>query len=310
MRVARYRQKQRAAGMATISLVVPACDVELFKALAAERKRVFGQSRTSHKSDSEPGLEQPETVAGNPVPDASGSLPENNRKQMTGGKPRSRAETLANKIVQEVVAMGWPVGKSLGTEPELMATYNVSRAVLRQTIRLLQQLSIARMQRGAQGGLVVTRPELDATVRAVNVMLEYMGIKAADIYNTRKLLESAIVKLAIDQLDATGTEKLLSVIQDENGMDGNASAEQLQRFHVTLAELSGDPALAVFARIILDVTDSHSRFSQGSYKERDAVVARIKGFHREIANDIVARDRQAAIARIEKYIDGLMKWMR
>ena len=53
------------------------------------------------------------------------------------------AEMLAGRIVDEIAALGWPVGRVLGTEPQLAEQYGVSRNVLRETIRLLEHLNVA-----------------------------------------------------------------------------------------------------------------------------------------------------------------------
>lgn len=294
-RVARHRAKQRAAGMASLSLVVPAKDVEMFKALASERRERFNKAGS--------GAEQEEKHPNQSVYDYE--TPAEDRKNHS-----SRAEMVAKQLLQKVVAMGWPVGMPLGTEAELMQSYQVSRTVLRQTIRLLQQLSIAKMQRGAQGGLVVTRPELAATVQAVDVMLEYMGIKSEDISETRKLLEYATVARAVERLTPLGEERLISVIEAERDMDGNTPPQELQRFHVTVGELSGDPALTLFIRIILRITDAHSTFSQRPFSERDAVVKRIKKYHRKITENIISRRTKPAVETMEAYIDGLKTWMK
>src|SRR5690349_11753302 len=60
------------------------------------------------------------------------------------GRPRKAAEALARRIQAEVIADGWHVGAYLGSEPDLLARYDVSRSVLREAIRLLEHNSVAR----------------------------------------------------------------------------------------------------------------------------------------------------------------------
>ena len=50
-------------------------------------------------------------------------------------------------------------GDLVGTEPELIEREGVSRALLREAVRLLEHHHIARMRRGPGGGLFVMAPE-------------------------------------------------------------------------------------------------------------------------------------------------------
>src|SRR5271167_4650564 len=73
--------------------------------------------------------------------------------------PRGKlAEVLAATIADDIAAHGWQVGAVFGTETALLDRYQVSRAALREAVRLLEYHSIAQMRRGPGGGLVITRP--------------------------------------------------------------------------------------------------------------------------------------------------------
>jgi DNA-binding FadR family transcriptional regulator len=187
--------------------------------------------------------------------------------------------------------------------------HGVSRTVLRQAIRLLEHHAVAHMQRGATGGLVVGRPDLAATVRAVGIYLEYEGIAPRDILETRLILEQATIALAVERLDAEGEARLRADIAAESVLDGTASADALQRLHFTLADLSGDPALRLFAGIVLQISDAHSNFSRRSGDDRDKVVRRIRKLHRDIAESVIARNAAAACMLMERYLVGYRDWM-
>ena len=68
------------------------------------------------------------------------------------------AEHVAAQIRGDIIAKGWPVGQVLAAEPELIERYGVSRSVLREAVRIVEYLGVARMRQGPGGGLVVTTP--------------------------------------------------------------------------------------------------------------------------------------------------------
>lgn len=303
-RMSSYRLRQRIAGFKTLSLVVPAEDAALFQQFAAERRRLKAEANTKM-----PLHKHWFSVIEASKMHSSGAAVTDRKKSKPEWPSARRAEAVAASLLNLIIRMGWPVGRPLGSEAELMKQHGVSRTVLRQAIRLLEHHSVARMQRGASGGLVVGRPDLAATVRAVGIYLEHERIAPRDILETRRILEVATIDLVVERLDPVGEARLREDIVAEAVLDGRAGADALQRFHFTLADLSGDPALRLFSGIVLQLSDAHSNFSRRSREERDKVVRRIRKLHSEIADAIIARDGAAASALVRRYLDGYRGWM-
>jgi len=307
-RMARYRARQRATGLVTLSVTVPADDAKLVTAFASERRRLHGQ-RSGQGSSPQPWFPLPRPAsavkaqAGRTRPDGRNSGP-------ARPDPMRRAESLADEILADIQKQGWPTGRPLGSQAELMRQHGVSRSVLRQAIRLLEHQGVARTLRGVGGGLVVAQPNTDAAVRAVSVSLEYEGIRPADIIHTRRVLELSALALTIERLDDAGEARLLAQIEQERKWDGSATNDELQSLHHTLAELSGDPALRLFIAIVLRLTEAHTRHSRRPKAERDALVARITRLHRDIALAVIRRDAPGAATKLSRYLDGLSDWMR
>src|SRR5690349_14513115 len=119
---------------------------------------------------------------------------------------RSLAGRVAVRIEHDVRRAGWPEGANLGSEVDLLARYGVSRAVLREAVRLTEYLGVARMRGGPGGGLIVTRPDQSAVVTAVMVYLTYRGVRLAEIMETRRQLEDLAVRLAAERRSAADLE--------------------------------------------------------------------------------------------------------
>jgi DNA-binding FadR family transcriptional regulator len=303
-RAADYRVRRKNEGLVTVSLLIPEGDASLFAQFAAERRQRHCKGQLPVKSARQQWLSMVNvfsSAVADPAPSHGGKTP--------NGARITRADALVTAMVKRIIDIGWPVGMPLGTEQELMRIHGVSRTVLRQAIRLLEHYSVARMQRGASGGLVVAQPDLGATMRAVNIYLEYAGIAPQDILATRRVLELAVMELAIDRLDAEGEQRLRDQVAAEAKLDGRAGADELLGFHLLLAELCGDPALRLFDGIALQLSNAHSTFHRRSRQDRDAVVNRIKQLHLEIARAIIARDREQARQQLARYIAGIKGWL-
>jgi len=301
-RMAAYRTRQRTRGFTTVSVTVPREDAALLQHFAEERRRM--KTHTLHSvALSKRSLA---TIDNNVTRNVSVSTAATARIYERAG---NRAEALVKTLLTHVIRLGWRVGTPLGSEAELMKQFGVSRTVLRQTIRLLEHYGIARMQRGAGGGLIIDAPDATATARAVGIYLEYQRIGPSDILETRRILEQATVSFATQRLTQAGEQRLRSDIEKESSLDGNANAESLQRFHFTVADLSGDPALRLFAGIVLQLSDAHSNFARRPRGDRDQVVKRIKKLHRQIADAMLARDVETACRWVRRYLDGYKEWL-
>src|ERR1700722_20641397 len=87
-----------------------------------------------------------------------GTAPAGNDGTVRRASPKL-AEKVASDIEREILAAGWPVGAIVGSEKELLDKHGVSRAVLREAIRLLEHHMIATLRSGPGGGLIVTAPD-------------------------------------------------------------------------------------------------------------------------------------------------------
>ena len=111
-RIASYRERRKAEGMATISLVIPAADAALFAQFAAVRRDEYRKTKRPVLSPQQQWLAMLATLAPE-VAQSEFSRPGGT----TGGAPVSRAESVADTLIEQIIGLGWPVGMPLGSEP-------------------------------------------------------------------------------------------------------------------------------------------------------------------------------------------------
>jgi len=146
---------------------------------------------------------------------------------------------------------GWPVGSLVGTEPELLVQYGVSRSVLREAIRIVEHHGVAAMRRGVGGGLIVTAPHLESVQRPLVLYLDYAGISTRDLFTVRTALEVAGVSILAGSLDDNG----IALLNESLALEAAAGEEGLRvgapyELHARIAELSGNAALALFVETL------------------------------------------------------------
>ena len=159
------------------------------------------------------------------------------------------AEVVAQRLLTEITGDGWEVGSTIGSETDLLERFGVSRAVLREAVRLLEYHSVARMRRGPGGGLVVTAPAPDASVEAIALYLDYQNIESAHLRAVHEAVLMACLDAVADRVGDPEVIHRLSALLDRDGSTGDPATP----LHVELAELSGNPVLCLFLRILLSL---------------------------------------------------------
>jgi DNA-binding FadR family transcriptional regulator len=195
-----------------------------------------------------------------------------------------RSAHVAARIVDDVTAMGWPVGAVVGSEAELLARYDVSRAVFREAVRLVEHQQVARMRRGPGGGLLVAEPTADAVAEAFVVYLRRVRARLDEVLAARLVLEDISCAFAVARARAHDASSL-----HDTETDGVA-------FHRTVAGLSRNPAVELF----VDVVGGAARlYSRDGHR---AATARTARAHALIAEAIVGGDAHLAQSRMRRHL--------
>ena len=85
---------------------------------------------------------------------------------------KSPALLLAERMAVALKQQQYAPGEIIASLPELNASYQVGRPVLRQAVRILEERGIATLRRGAGGGLVALEPNPAYAGRALSILIE------------------------------------------------------------------------------------------------------------------------------------------
>jgi DNA-binding FadR family transcriptional regulator len=246
-------------------------------------------------------------------PRKSAPIPPSTVTDGSDGSPTKKlAEQTSEKIEMRIIEMDWPVGKVIGSEADLLAEYGVSRAALREAIRLLEHHNVANMRRGPGGGLIVAEPDPDAMAHAAAVYLRYRKVNPPDLFETRIPLELAAVRRAAEQIDEDGIVKLRAALAHESEFLGGESDATIHDFHVVVAELTGNPALHLFINVLTQLSAARflgvtALFDKQAARSVSAAqeVKEVHGAHAAIADAIIAGDTALAQHRMLRHLNAL-----
>ena len=140
--------------------------------------------------------------------------------------------------------LGWPVGQVLGSEAELLERYEVSRAVFREAVRIVEQLQVARTRRGPGGGLVITEPTVSAVIDAVVLYLHRVDAPLNELFEARIVLEEIASQLAAERSDENDIARLRIFL----GAEEINTEDDPRALHALVASASRNPGARIVRR--------------------------------------------------------------
>jgi DNA-binding FadR family transcriptional regulator len=228
-----------------------------------------------------------------------------------GGVSTKRASLLARRIEDDVLDRRLPVGTVVGSEADLLERFDVSRAVLREAVRIVEHDGLAEMRRGPGGGLIVRRPDPRTVAMAAGIWFSHLGVTVGELMETRMPLQTTACRLAADRIDEYGVERLRQAL-DEVESHSLLDPAVLVELDLLFVELAGNPAITLFSRALAEITASRLTGTRAKVEpaltEADART-HFMGYRR-LAEAIIEGDGGLAQARMRRLIEAVAERLR
>ena len=215
-------------------------------------------------------------------------------------------EVVAARLRSEILEGERPPGARLSNELELAEQLGVSRATVREALRLLGAENLIRTAKGARGGSFVTVPsanQLSESLRSgIGRLAHAEHVTLEELLEARELLEVPAARLAARRRADEDVVRLRASIPAEPLKLGTQEQFVYNRdFHSVVIEACGNTMLAVAAQPIFEVLQTHlSRSKLGREWHRS-----INEHHRSIAAAIEAGDADAAGGEMFDHLEYL-----
>lgn len=218
----------------------------------------------------------------------------------------SAYEQIAARLRHLVLSAALRHGDRLPSELALATEFGVSRATVREALRMLAAQELVTPAKGARGGTFVTRPSLDLPSRLlqanVALLADADAITLDEILEARRLIEVPAARLAARRRSDADLRRLEESIPDDAAR--HAGEEQFEvnaGFHTSVLAASGNPLLEVAA--LPTFTVLQTSLSRSSLDAR--FWRRIDADHREITDAIGRADEDGAGDAMAAHLDYL-----
>ena len=118
-------------------------------------------------------------------------------------------EEVLKRLQRMIINGTYKVGEQLPSERELSEQFQVSRASIREALRVLEALGFLQSQVGSCGGTIVQEVSIEALLNPFSEILANEQQVIIEMLEFRKLLETEIAKLAAERR----SEHDLSIIE-------------------------------------------------------------------------------------------------
>jgi DNA-binding FadR family transcriptional regulator len=218
-------------------------------------------------------------------------------------RPTNLAHAVTAELVHRIVRGRHPPGTALPPEPVLGDEFGVSRTVVREAVKSLQEKGLVQVRQGA--GTIVTAPTmwdmLDAAVLSASIAEDEGVVILDDLVVTRRLLESDMAYMAARVAGPDAVGQLGAMVEQMDGLvdDHVTYAEHDRAFHDMIMRTSGNRIARGVVRALESQVVNTARYM--GRPERALCVASNRG-HRGIYERIADGDPDGAAEAMFRHI--------
>lgn len=209
------------------------------------------------------------------------------------------ASQVARAIAKDIADRQLSPGTALEPESIMIERYQVSRASLREALRILETQGLISIKPGPGGGPLVSDVSSQDFGRMATLYFQVLGITFREIVEARLLLEPVMAGLAAERDDPDAKARLGEVARAGWHADDNADWLRISdEFHAHVLSMSGNRTLNLLARSLKDVFTDRVSGLLFPPEDRDHV----RTVHDAIAKAILRQERSKAQRLMEEHM--------
>jgi GntR family transcriptional regulator, transcriptional repressor for pyruvate dehydrogenase complex len=233
-----------------------------------------------------------------PVPDDPSLMPVR--------RVRKAYEQVNDQLRELIVSGELAPGERLPNEAVLAREFGVSRATVREALRILTAQNLIRTTKGAGGGSYVTLPTVDHISEFLrgnlNLLSESDHVTLEEFLELRELIEVPAARLAAARASEADVQRLRESIPEQPlRMTTTEQFAYNKGFHTVIVEASGNTLLYIATQPVFTVLQTHlARSTLGR-----SFHLSINDHHRRILEAIGSGDADAAAAEMHAHLEYL-----
>lgn len=214
----------------------------------------------------------------------------------------SRTHKISDQIIEQIrnaiLSGRFKPGDKVASEKELMSEFSVSKATLREALRVLEGMGLVEIRKGIAGGVFIAEVDMRTTIHGIINFLHFKTVSIRDITMIRYLLEPPVAQIAASRIQPDDIMKLESLIIENPAVPHTIVSREIG-FHRYLARMTENPILILVMDFIDNILndikfqlDPGDEFYHKVARAHQAILECLKekdgvGARREIVNDLL-----------------------
>lgn len=172
-----------------------------------------------------------------------------------------RHTSVARQVIEQVrnaILVGeLRPGDKLDSEAELVEKFQVSKQILRESIRALEYLGLVEIRKGAKGGVYIAEVDMKTTLAHLTNFLHFKDVSISHISEVRELIEPYCARLAAERITDEDLILLKNSIEECEKESSAVYSPNITRseikFHRIISAASGNPIIILLVDFIEDM---------------------------------------------------------
>jgi GntR family transcriptional repressor for pyruvate dehydrogenase complex len=223
------------------------------------------------------------------------------------GKPKAKRtfHAIAEELRATIHRGELTPGDKLPAERDLGEQFGVSRLVIREALRCLEQEGLIWVKRGHGGGSFVARPNTRPVQDSLVAMLRTGQISMDDLAEARSIYEPEVARLAALRVNAEELGRIAEVVsRQEAALRAGGHQEEFDlMFHRLVAEATKNPVLVTAMNSIVNTLLPEVRELNLDRSVQKSIV----DFHQKIYQALKARDPERAYNLMAEHVVDVQK---
>ncbi len=212
---------------------------------------------------------------------------------------RSAFQAIAEELAGAIYQGRWRPGDRLPTEQELSEKFGISRAVIREAMRYLEQQGLVSVKRGYRGGVFVATPSSQPIQETFRIMLRTRQLSMQDLTEARSIYEPEIARLAALRIGDHELDQLAEVVhRQEMALESGQQEVFDLSFHQLVAEATKNRALMIAMNSIINILLPEVRVLELDRLTQQSIV----DYHKKIYKALKARDPEKASKLMARHV--------
>jgi DNA-binding FadR family transcriptional regulator len=208
-------------------------------------------------------------------------------------------DRVAKGVAAKIADGEFAVGERLPSERELALAYGVSRPTVREAVFALELDGLVEVRKGV-GVFAVSKspPGGEAAVTDIGPF---------ELLEARRAFEGEACAVAASRIRDKDVEDLETLLQEiDYGGDILAAEDADRRFHIRIAEITGNSAIHAVVEMLWEARDRSPQYRLLTDKAHEARVVPREDEHARILDALRSRDPAGARAAMRSHIAGVV----